>query len=193
MHGDFEHLSAVLRTINYMSDAEIAPILPHVNRIYFPKGSFLLKVGDIATHAHIVINGLLREFYTDLRGIEGTRSFSGDGTFSGSLFDLLSGKPAVSCVEALEPSVVLAIPWLQIVKISDKEMAWQILRRKIAESLYAQKVLREHAMLTMTAAENLNKFQLDNPNYLKRIPRQALASYLGITPVHLSRLLSANR
>ena len=43
-------------------------------------------------------------------------------------------------------------------------------------------------MLALCAAERLARWRLEHPGLDARITRRLLASYLGITPVHLSRI-----
>ena len=184
---------SVLRSRSPIEDAQIFDVLPHVQPVKLNPGDFLLSAGERATHAFIVASGLLREYHLDREGRQATRGFSQEGTLSGSLADLLSGSPAISFIEALEPTIALSIPWVVVESLAQKNMQWQLLLRRIAEGLYVQKVHREHAMLTLTAAERLAQFHHNYPGLWDRVPRHAIASYLGITPVHLSRLAPSNR
>jgi CRP-like cAMP-binding protein len=193
MKTEIEIVRRVLLEVSPLSDAAILPIMVHVRRSELNTGDFVLRAGDRATYAFIVVKGLLREFHLDREGRQATRGFSPEGTLSGSLADLISGGPAISHIEALEPTTVLSIPWMEINKAAQSDMQWQVLLRRVAERLYVQKVHREHAMLTFTAAERLDQFKQTFPGMLNRVPKHAIASYLGITPVHLSRLSSASR
>jgi CRP-like cAMP-binding protein len=56
-----------------------------------------------------------------------------------------------------------------------------------------RKVVREHEMLSFTAAERLRRFVAAHTALDARVTRELVASYLGITPVHLSRLRAARR
>ena len=193
MNTDFEMVRRVLLEISPVSDAVILPIMAHIRRSELKAGEFLLRAGDRATHAFIVVKGLLREFHLDRDGRQATRGFSPEGSLSGSLADLISGVAAISHIEALEPTSTLAIPWVEIDKAAQSDIQWQLLLRRVAERLYVQKVHREHAMLTLTAAQRLDQFKKAFPSLLNRVPKHAIASYLGITPVHLSRLSSPSR
>jgi CRP-like cAMP-binding protein len=191
MAGYFEIVRPVLLKVSHVPDAQILPLMPHVQRKVLLTGAFVLRAGDRATHAFIVESGLLREYHLDREGRQATRSFSREGSFSGSLADLLSGSPAITYLEALEPTTVLSIPWAAIESTAQADIHWQVLLRRIAERLYVQKVNREHALLTLTAVERLALFKSSYPGLWGRVPKHAIASYLGITPVHLSRLSSA--
>jgi CRP-like cAMP-binding protein len=190
MKTDIEIVRRVLLEISPLTDAAVLSIMVHVRLMEFSAGQFLLRAGDRAANAFIVVNGLLREFHLDRDGRQATRGFSPEGSLSGSLADLISGVAAISHIEALEPTSALSIPWVEIDRAAQSDIQWQLLLRRVAERLYVQKVHREHAMLTLTAAERLDQFKKTFPSLLNRVPKHAIASYLGITPVHLSRLSS---
>jgi CRP-like cAMP-binding protein len=66
-----------------------------------------------------------------------------------------------------------------------------VLARRNAEALYVRKAQREHEMLALPAAERYARWRREQPELDARVSRRQLASYLGITPEHLSRLRRA--
>lgn len=153
-----------------------------------PKAAHLLRAGDHARHVYFIRQGLLREYYTTADGDEATRRFCAEGELSGSLADLLSGAPALCSIEALEPTRLWQLDWLAIDRIAETEPSLMRLLRRIAETLYQRKMEREYEMLTLSARDRYRRFALQQPGLLPRLPRLAIAGYLGITPVHLSRI-----
>ena len=63
---------------------------------------------------------------------------------------------------------------------------------RVAEGRYARKAVREYEMLALTAAERWEAFRRDGGPLESRISQRHLASYLGITPEHLSRIRGAS-
>jgi|694.fasta_scaffold95670_3 CRP-like cAMP-binding protein len=193
MNSEFDFLRRILMQISPLSDESIRPVFAHVQHSEFKAGEFPLRAGERATHVLIVVKGLLHEYLLDRDGRQATRNFSKEGGLSGSLGDLISGAPALSYIEALEPTSVLTIPWIEIDKAAQTDIKWQLLLRRVVEHLYVDKRKREYALLALSAGERLDLFKQDFSGLLSRIPKHAIASYLGITPVHLSRLSSENR
>jgi len=157
------------------------------------KGEHLLRAGDQARNVVFVRHGLLREYYVDSQGHEATRRFCGQGDFSGSLADLISRRPAAVSIECLEGGDVVEVEWSRVDALSDLHPSLMKLLRRFAEGLYVRKTQREHEMLTMPAARRYRSFVEQAPELEARLPRHMVASYLGITPVHLSRICSAER
>jgi len=157
------------------------------------KGEHLLRAGDLARNVLFVRRGLLREYYVDGQGREATRRFCGQGDFSGSLADLILKDPAAVFIECLEAGEVVEADWARVDALAELHPSLMKLLRRFAESLYVRKMRREHEMLTMPAARRYRSFVEQAPDLEARLPRLMVASYLGITPVHLSRICSAGR
>ena len=61
--------------------------------------------------------------------------------------------------------------------------------KKIAEMHFIKREQREADFLKFTAEERFTRFVNRYPNLAKQLKKKDIASYLGITPVSLSRLL----
>jgi CRP-like cAMP-binding protein len=133
----------------------------------------------------------VREFYLGEAGEEHTRAFIEAGQMTGSLLDLLSGLPAVTCVQALEATSTVAWRYRDFEAQAERFPELQRLARRHAERLYVKKTRREHEMLALPAAERYARFREENPALDARVSQWQVASYLGITPEHLSRLRRA--
>ena len=151
-------------------------------------GEHLLRAGAIASRVCFLRQGLLREYYADAAGRESTRQFTSAGEFSGSLADLLSAAPAAVSIEALMPSTVVEADWLQLNLLAEQHPSLQKLLRRVAEQLYLRKTQREFEMLSLSATERYRRFAQRHPDLDARLHRHQVASYLGITAVHLSRI-----
>jgi CRP-like cAMP-binding protein len=181
-------MRAVLARFSPVPDDAWQAAVPFISARRVAAGEQVLRAGARATQVIFVAQGLLREYYTDAAGVEATRSFRQTGELSGSLADLLSDGPSVSSIEALDDSELWQLPWAQFDALTLDHPAWMLLARRFAEQLYLNKVRREFEMLTLPAAERYERFVAEQPELESRLPRYLVASYLGITPVHLSRV-----
>lgn len=188
-----DRLRAVLESVSPLGDSAWREIVPYLGARSCAKGEILLRAGDVATQVLFVGKGLLREFYTTANGVEATRRLCGEGELSGSLADLLSGAPALVSVEALEASELIELRYAAFDALTEGNPLWLRLARRIAEALYLRKTQREFEMLTLPAAVRYRNFADEHPGFEERVSQRVVASYLGITPVHLSRLRAANR
>jgi CRP-like cAMP-binding protein len=64
----------------------------------------------------------------------------------------------------------------------------QVLRRVIAENLFITMERRIAMLQSQSAYERYENMLQENPDIILSVPLQYTASFLGITPQHLSRL-----
>lgn len=154
-------------------------------------GEHLLLPGD-ATHEWLFISeGLLRFFYVADDGTESNKAFLAEGAFAGSLAAAVLGLPVVYGIQALEPTVVLAARYADFVALYEVDPVFERLGRRFAELLLMRKELRTRSLLQQNAAERYRSFVAQHPELVQRVPQYHIASYLGISEVHLSRLRRA--
>ena len=182
-----------LRGDGGLDDAELAAVLPHTRVRTIPRGAFLLEPGDRAIESGIVVAGLVREYFPLADGREVTRGFAGPGAYVGSLSDLLSDAPARSAVVADAEARIVVTPWARIQAAAAAHPGWARLLHQIVERLYLAKAEREYELLALDAEGRYQRF-LDRYAALEpQIAQRHVASYVGITPEHLSRLRRRRR
>lgn len=152
------------------------------------RGEYLLRGGDHATHAGLLVSGLLREFFLTRGGVERTKSFVLPMQFTGSLADLLSGQASRAYIVAEAPARLLVAPYAQLQTLSRNSQLWTAVGKYCAEQLVLYKAEREYQFLCLDAEERYKAFQARHPGLEAQLVGRHVASYLGITPVHLSRL-----
>ncbi|MBL8957578.1 MAG: Crp/Fnr family transcriptional regulator [Myxococcaceae bacterium] len=186
-------LRATLERLAPVDAASVGRALADFTPLDLATGEHLLVAGQRATKLAFIERGLVREYYVSAGGEEHVRSFCAEGTFTGSLYDLLSGADAITHIEALEPCRLWVAEWAHFQARCEREPGWHVAGRRIAEALYQRKVVREHQMLALTATERLEALRRELPHLERRVKARHVASYLGITPEHLSRVRAAPR
>jgi CRP-like cAMP-binding protein len=190
---DLSALRQALDRINPLTDDAWTAMAALASVRVVAVGQQLLRAGEPARRAFFVRRGLLREYYVDGAGRESTRTFCKEGGFSGSLADLLARGTASVTIEVLVPGEIVEFDWAGIDALSERHPSLMKLLRRYAEGLFVRKMRREFEMLTLPAAERYRRFTEEDPALEARLPRHMVASYLGITAVHLSRICAAER
>ena len=175
------------RAVSPLSDEDLAA-LPPPRRIELAAGAVFLRAGEDAHQAGLVLQGALREYFVLADGSERTKGFNLPGEFSGSLSDLLSGEPSRVWIAAEQSTVLLVTPWRAYLELVSHRPAWAQFARVIAERLYRAKAQREYELLALDAATRYQLALQRWPDLEHHFTQRAIASYIGITPVHLSRL-----
>lgn len=156
-------------------------------------GDSLLEVGDDVTFAGVVLSGALREVFIDADGEERTRTFSFEGDLVSSWSDVLAQRPSRTRIEALTDAVVQLHEVAAIRALEPTSPDLRHVLRLVAESLYLRKADREFELLTLSASQRYDSLLARVPFIEERVQLQHIASYLGITPVYLSRLRRRRR
>jgi len=159
----------------------------------YTKNDFFLNHKSISKHIGFVVRGALREFYTDKAGREYNKTFCFPGHFTGSYYDLASNKPSNVSIQAMTDSTVLVMSYRESRELMDKDIFWLKVGYGIAHNLLMYKLEKEYQLLTLSARERYDLLLKENPQLEQLVPAYHLASYLGITPISLSRIRSLRR
>jgi len=177
----------------------LAPVPPeqwvkleaHLRPRRLAKGRAFIEPGQPSVEAAIVLSGLFRFYYTDAEGREATKAFRGPGEMLAAYAELLDERPSRTTIEALEDSEILVVRHDRFTALYKAHACWQELGRVIAEDHYRQRERREQELLLDSATERYRTFLKEKPDLAAKLPQKLIASYLGITPVALSRIRSS--
>lgn len=156
----------------------------------FSKGEMILNEGEVCENIYYIDRGLIRQFYFK-NGKQITEHLGEDQTIFMCIESLFREEPTKLQVEAIEPSIVYALPKQRLEQVALHNVNIQILYRKILEeSLIISQV---HADLVRfeTAQDRYKKMCKLNPQVILRAPLVYIASYLQMTPETLSRVRAA--
>lgn len=154
------------------------------------KGQHFFQHFDHCDEVAIVSSGLFRIFLIDQEGEERTYSFIPEKSFILDFF-LTWGTAArkMVSVQALEDSEIYSFKYKEFVRLMKIEPIWSEIYREVLLRNYMFKTKREIDFVQHNAKERLQKFFRNDRIDINRIPKSYLASYLGIQPPSLSRLL----
>ncbi|WP_337393183.1 Crp/Fnr family transcriptional regulator [Prevotella sp.] len=155
--------------------------------IKYAKGEIALSEGEICKNLLYIDKGLMRQFYFK-HGKEVTEHLAQDHTIVMCIESLFKEEPTKLQIEAIEPTVVYALPKADLERVAMHNVNIQILYRKILEeSLIISQV---HADLVRfeTAQDRYKKLCKLMPQVVLRAPLVYIASYLQMTPETLSRV-----
>ncbi|HEV7333276.1 MAG TPA: Crp/Fnr family transcriptional regulator [Flavisolibacter sp.] len=152
-----------------------------------PKKFVLTEEGKIARELYFIVKGLVRLYYTK-DGEEITGFIFREGLFASSYDSFLRQAPSNQTLETLEDCDLLVISYNRLQQLYEELPKMNIVVRKIAEQRFinAQQVLS--SFILDSPEERYRKFAAQHGDLLLRVPHHMIASYLGITPVSLSRI-----
>lgn len=171
-----------------MSDADWQALEAIVTPLTLSKGKFFAHQGDTPKKLGFIISGLVRVFYSTLSGEERTVIFRDEGRPVSAYFAYLEGKVVPFSIQALEDSYMLVAELSDIVALTSHYPYWAEISAAYTRILFTEKEQRERELLSMSALQRYIKFRERYPGIEARVKQHHVASYLGITPVSLSRI-----
>lgn len=152
-----------------------------------PSKTILLEEGKVAEKLYLIRKGCLRLFfYNDGKDITFQFFFKGD--FVASFDSLYKRTPSLFYLESIEPTELSAIKRDDFYNlISNNLLLRQQYEEKLIDRFHAYQQLFL-SRIKNTPQQRYEELLKENPDIIKRVPQHYIASYLGITPVSLSRI-----
>ena len=151
------------------------------------KGQMMLSEGDICRDILYIAKGMTRQFYFK-NGKELTEHLAVEGNVVMCIESLFKEEPTRLQVEAIEPTIVYALPKAELERVALHNVNIQILYRKILEESLIQSQVHADLVRFETAQDRYKRMCKLMPQVVLRAPLVYIASYLQMTPETLSRV-----
>lgn len=153
------------------------------------KGEYIVHVGEVMNEVYFMEKGITRGYFLDVNGKDVTDCFS---FYCGSTVvpfcQLKTNVPSSMTIEVLEDAKFFCIPISSVIELQKKYLEVTMLYNQLLI-----KALNEHWGLkqilnSYTAVQRYQWFLEKYPGLSYRVSNKYIASFLGMTPVTLSRL-----
>jgi CRP-like cAMP-binding protein len=187
---DFGRLDAFLRAWCDFPGAELAKARRVFRPAAVPRGALLTRAGEWPDRVAFIVTGLVRLVYSTADGTERTYGFRSENQLVCAYSAVLRGERAQMSIEALEPCSVLVTSRTAFDELTAGHRCWRELIARLTEDLYLQQEARQRELLVEDAATRYRSFVAGHPSLARRLTQAQIASYVGVTPVALSRIRS---
>lgn len=171
--------------VNYLNNT--LESLMKDDNLSIPPKTILLEEGKIADRLYLIRKGCLRLFFYN-EGKDITFQFFFEGDFVASFDSLYKRKPSLFSLESIEPTEVSVVKRDVFYNLIEKTPSLrQVYEEKLIDRfrVYQQLFL---SRIKNTPQQRYEELLKEYPNIIQRVPQHYIASYLGITPVSLSRI-----
>lgn len=192
---DSQSLSAVLE--KFRLNFPIPPekwddYISRFKRIQVPAKTILLHEGDISRKAYLIEKGCLRVWFNN-KGEEVTFQFFFEyGTVS-SIESFRKSIPGLFSIETIEPCTLWWIDKADVDSFLEEVSEIPAMRSQILDTMFERTLHYIQHFLSFirdTPQERYKNLLTHQPYIVQRVPQHYIASYLGISRVHLSRIKS---
>lgn len=177
-----------LKSFNILTDKEIEDFVQSTTKRVLKKGDYFIREGEICNEVAFVKSGTLRSYYVSEKDEEITYCIIFPNNLMAAYSSFISGKTTEENMQALASTELLVIPKKTILEFANDSPNWVKFLKVMAEQQYLELEKRIFQMQKNHALNRYTDLIKNQPEYVQKIPLQYLASYLGITQRHLSRI-----
>lgn len=188
-----EQLKKVMQQMINVSDAEFQHFTSSCHAAFFKKQTVLNRVGHIPNEIFFIEKGLIRVSITDQAGTEHTIHFALENQFIADYSCFIQKIPSFYTLSTLEDTEAVVLPRSAIEWGYEHLEEGQKMGRLVAEFYFIYQDNRIKNTYIYSPKERYDHLTEIFPNIHNRVPQHLIASYLGITSVHLSRLKKNSR
>jgi CRP-like cAMP-binding protein len=161
-------------------------------RVEAPAKTALLQEGKISQHYIFIEKGCVRTFFNK-NGDDKTVQFFFENEGLSSFDSFINNVPSLFTIETIEPSVIYLLPKQYVLRLIDElshepDFAQMILQMTARRQMH---YINEFVSIIRDSPEQRYLYLLnERPHIIQRVPQHYIASYLGVSKVHLSRIKS---
>jgi CRP/FNR family transcriptional regulator, anaerobic regulatory protein len=184
----FEQIKSYYKeTIPQMREEDWIALESKLSIQHLKKGQFLTRQGEISRTVSFINKGLVRLYYIS-DGREICTGFIAENEYISAYASFLTQSPSAENIEALEETEMINLSYDDMQALYKSNPVFETFGRKIAEMLFIF-ISTQTANLLVLSPEERYQFLVDyQPFIIQRVPQYMIASFIGITPEHLSRL-----
>lgn len=170
------------------NEAKITKIVGLFKKQVLGKGDYFVKEGKKSLQLGFIESGQFQYYANSEQGEERTTYISLPCTFVSSLLSYLTEKPSRENIRALTPAILWVIDKKDIFELQNKMPTFKDFYIRLIEWQICCINETRFDLLTLNAEQRYEKLLQEEPELLQQVPLQYIASMLGVTPRHLSRL-----
>jgi CRP-like cAMP-binding protein len=151
------------------------------------KKDLLFEDGQVCNFIAFLNSGVMRE-YAFHNGKETTVDFITENQFASDYQSFIMQEPSKQYLEALTDVDLLLLKKDAINALFDKYKVWERFGRLIIERVFCINEGKRKKIISTGNEEQYRDFARSYPQIIQQVPQYYIASYLGLTPEHLSRI-----
>lgn len=155
------------------------------------KGDYLISEDQVCNEIVFVKSGILRSFFINSKQDEITNCFTFENEFMTAFSSFITQSPTDENIQAITDCELEVIDRAAVEKLFNSSLRWADIGRKIAENEVVNMHSRISSLQKKSSMERYETLFVNHQKYLQYIPLIYLASYLGVSTRHLSRIRQA--
>jgi CRP-like cAMP-binding protein len=161
-------------------------------RMEVPAKTVLLEEGKVSQNYIFIEKGCVCLFFNN-DGNDKTVQFFFENEGLTSFESFVNNSPSLFTIETIEPSVICLLPKQYVIQLLDElshepDFIQMIMKvSAIRQTHYMNEFV---SFIRDTPEARYHRLLTERPHIIQRVPQHYIASYLGVSTVHLSRIKS---
>jgi CRP-like cAMP-binding protein len=173
-----------------LNDREKETFFGYLKLKSIKRKEFIRTEGEVCKYSTFVTSGCLRGYTVDKNGAEHVLSFAPPDWWIGDMYSLISQKPGILNIEALEDTETILLSKANQEKLYFEVPKFERFFRILTENSLVANQQRIVDNMSLTAGERYSIFCKRYPTLIDHLPQKQIASYIGVTPEFFSRMRS---
>ena len=189
MNKAFEKFKQFVSSYGF-NETDLNTLIQFCEFVTFPKSAEIMKAGEKQNNIYFISKGIIRNYVLSNDGQIRTYGFRMENMLitGYAIHNFKDEHRAVVNIECLEDCEMIKIPFSALKFMENQSKDAHKVARYLAEAHSMELVEFIIDNDTKTLMERYNLLEANFPNIHQRIPQHIIASYLRITPVHLSNV-----
>lgn len=184
----YDNLRSAFESLVPLSDQEWALLGGAFTERVVESRTVITSEGEIEKEVYFISSGLARLFYKTKDNDQITAFIFCENMFASCLESFIRQQPSTQNLETLENCTLLVLTKDKLDALYEQVPKIHVIMRKVMEARFVASQQLLSSYILAGPKERYELFALHYPHLVQRVPQYLLASFLGITPVSLSRI-----
>lgn len=171
-----------------LKEPDIVRVISVSRLVGYSRNELLMRAGTLRQEIWFVVSGLVRAYYIKENGQEMTPFFWAENQITASWEALYLNRPSSLNYEAVEPAIVLTLDFPEFRKLVRQYPDIQRYYVEMLEQILTESLVHSQEVRNEKPEDRYIHFLREHRDLAPRISQKLMASFLGITPISLSRL-----
>ena len=173
----------------FLKDEDIEAFISICEPTKAPNKEVLIKGGEVSHSLYFILDGLIRGYFTNEKGLEKNIFLRPERTMSGAPNSIFRNEPARYTFEAVGECQLLKFKVKDMMMLAEKIPGISRIYITGLQETIDSLIFRVESLIDKMPEKRYEQLIETNPQFFQKAYNKHIANYLGITSVSLSRII----